>query len=79
MHYIINSRSDLDAIQGTPEYDEFINKLKGTMTRKQNVQTYPDDYGTPEYTGEPLEPIWEDVEDLTTITMFGFTKEEMVG
>lgn len=55
--YIINSRSDLDAIQGTPEYDEFMNSLKGSMTRKH---------------------IWEDIEDLTTITSFGFTKEDFV-
>ena len=77
MKYIINSRADLDAIQGTPEYDEVMTYLKGSMTRKQNVQVYPEDYGTPEYTGETLEPIWEDVEDLSTITLFGFTKEEL--
>jgi hypothetical protein len=47
------------------------------MTRKQNVQVYPENYGTSEYTGETLEPIWEDVEDLTTITLFGFTKEDL--
>lgn len=75
--HIINSRADLDALQGTPEYDEFITKLKGSMTRKQNVQVYPEDYGTPEYSGPILEPIWEDIEDLTTITAFGFTKEEL--
>ena len=77
MKYIINSRADLDAIQGTPEYDEFMTYLKGSMTRIQNVRVYPEDYGTPEYTGETLEPIWEDVEDLSTITLFGFTKEEL--
>lgn len=75
--HIINSRADLDVLQGTPEYDEFITKLKGTLTRKQNVQVYPEDYGTPEYSGPTLEPIWEDIEDLTTITAFGFTKEEL--
>jgi hypothetical protein len=77
MKYIINSRADLDAIQGAPEYDEFITFLRGSMTRKQNVQVYPENYGTSEYTGETLEPIWEDVEDLTTITLFGFTKEDL--
>jgi hypothetical protein len=76
--YIINSRQDLDAIQGTSEYDEFMNSLKGTMTRKHNVQVYPENYGTSEYDGPDLEPIWEDIEDLTTITSFGFTKEDFI-
>lgn len=74
--YIINSRADLDSIKGTPEYDEFMRTLKGSMTRKQNVQVYPENYGTPEYDGPALEPIWEDVEDLSTIIRFGFTKED---
>lgn len=73
---VINSREDLDAIAGTPEYDEFIEALKGSMTRKQDTQTYPDGYGKPGYEGETLEPIWQDVEDLSTIERFGFTKAD---
>ena len=73
---VINTREDLDAIQDTPEYDEFMASLKGSMTRKQDVQVYPDNYNDPEYDGETLEPIWEDVEDLSTIERFGFTKED---
>jgi len=73
---IINSRQDLDSLKGTPEYDQFMQMLKGTMMRRQNVQVYPEGYGTAEYTGETLEPIWEDVEDLSTIKRFGFTKKD---
>lgn len=74
--YIINSRADLDSIKGTPEYDEFMTSLRGSMTYQQNVQVYPENYGTPGYEGSILEPIWETAEDLSTITRFGFTKED---
>lgn len=73
---VINTREDLDAIAGTPEHAEFMAKLKGSMTRKQDVQVYPDGYNSPDYDGEKLEPIWEDVEDLSTIERFGFTKAD---
>lgn len=79
MTIIINTREDLDAIEGTPEYNDFIVKLKGSMTRKQNVQVYPDGYNQPDYQGEKLEPIWQDVEDLSVIERFGFTKTELEG
>ena len=73
---IINTRQDLDAVKGTPEYDDFMAALKGSMTRKQDMQTYPDNYGMPDYDGDVLEPIWQDVEDLSTIERFGFTKKD---
>lgn len=73
---VINTREDLDAIHGTPEYDKFMVALKGSMTRKQDVQVYPDNYNDPDYDGEALEPIWEDVEDLSTIERFGFQKSD---
>jgi len=73
---VINSRDDLDAIQGTPEHAKFMDALRGSMTRKQDVQSYPEGYGTPDYTGPVLSPIWEDVEDLSTISRFGFTKSD---
>ena len=73
---IINTRADLDAIAGTPEHAEFMQSLKGSMTRKQDVQVYPDGYNQPGYEGPKLEPIWEDVEDLSTIERFGFTKSD---
>ncbi len=74
---VINTRADLDAISGTPEYDEFIKALKGSMTRKQDTQVYPDGYGHPGYEGPLLEPVWEDVEDLSTIHRFGFSKADL--
>jgi hypothetical protein len=75
---LINTRADLDAIAGTQAHSDFMSYLAGTMTRKQNTQTYPAGYGTPEYTGETLEPIWEDVEDLSTIESFGFVKGDFI-
>jgi hypothetical protein len=76
MKSIINTREDLDAIIGTPEHEQFMQMLKGSMTRKQNVQVYPEGYNQPDYDGEKLEPIWEDIEDLSIITRFGFTKSD---
>lgn len=74
----INTREDLDAIVGTPEHAEFMVFLKGSMTRKQDIAVRPDNYGSPEYDGEVIASIWSDVEDLSTIERFGFTKAEMV-
>lgn len=77
MKYTINTRKDLDNIQGTTEHTEFMNLLKGTMTRQQDSQTYPENYNQPDYDGEKLEPIWTDIEDLSTIERFGFTKKQI--
>ena len=74
---IINTREDLDTLNDTDKA-QFIALLKGSMTRKQDSQVYPDDYNQPEYAGEVLEPIWIDVEDLRTIERFGFSREELV-
>lgn len=79
MKYTINTREDLDAIQGTPEHAEFMQFLKGTMTRSQNIAEYPADYNEPNYDGEAIEPIWEQVEDLSTIERFGFSKSDFDG
>lgn len=76
MKTIINTREDLDAIVGTPEHEQFMQLLKGSMTRKQNIQVYPEGYNQPDYQGEKLEPIWTDVEDLSMIERFGFTKAD---
>jgi hypothetical protein len=74
---IINSRADLDALQGTQEYAEFITYLKGSMTRKVNLAEYPDDYNREGYDGPEIEPVWAEVEDLSTITRFGFSRDEL--
>jgi len=68
----INTREDLDAIQGTPAHDEFMQYLKGSMTRKQDSAERPENYGKPDYDGEEIPPVWVDVEDLSTIERFGF-------
>lgn len=78
MDQIINTREDLDAVQGTPAYDTFMAYLKGSMSRKQNTAVYPEGYGQPGYTGATIDPIWVDVEDLSTIERFGFTKADFV-
>lgn len=76
MATIINTREDLDAVAGTPEHDEFMSYLKGSMTRKVNMAIYPDGYGKVDYVGPEVAPVWSEIEDLTTITNFGFTKAD---
>lgn len=76
MKITISSREDLDSIEGTPEHKTFMEYLKGTMTRQQDVAIRPDNYGKPDYDGEIIEPVWEYVEDLTTIERFGFKKKD---
>lgn len=76
MDQIINTREDLDAAQGTPAYDTFMAYLKGSMSRKQNTAVYPEGYGQPGYEGDVIEPVWSDVEDLSTIYRFGFIKSD---
>lgn len=73
---VINTREDLDAIAGTPEHAEFMAKLKGSMTRKQDVAERPENYNQPDYEGPEIPAVWEDVEDLSTIERFGFTKAD---
>lgn len=73
---IINTREDLDAIVGTAQYEQFMEYLKGSIIKPVNVQVYPEGYGTVDYTGETLEPIWETTEDLSVIERFGFTKAD---
>jgi hypothetical protein len=76
---VINTREDLDAIAGTQEYDSFMEFLKGSMTRKQDIAVRPEGYGQPEYQGEIIPPVWSDVEDLSTIQRFGFSKSDFGG
>lgn len=75
---IINTREDLDAIIGTDQHEQFMDYLRGSIKKPVNVQAYPEGYGTTEYTGEELAPIWEEVEDLSVIQRFGFTIADFV-
>ncbi len=71
---VINTRADLDALQGTQAHADFMERLKGSMTRREDQAVYPDNYNDPDYDGPAIDPVWVDVEDLTTIERFGFTK-----
>lgn len=75
---VINTREDLDHIKATDPvaYNQFMQYLKGSMVRKQDVAAYPTDYNQPDYAGSKIEPVWQDVEDLTTIERFGLTKAD---
>jgi len=75
---IINSREDLDALKGTQEYADFIDYIKGSMTRKVNVAVYPENYNREGYDGPEIEPVWAEVEDLSVVTRYGFTKDELL-
>jgi len=55
---LINTRSDLDAIAGTPEHAAFINVLKGSIYRLEKDDTAQQ---------------WVLVTDTTTIEKYGFT------
>jgi len=75
---VINTRADLDSLKDTDpaQYLEFMAYLKGSMTRQQNTAVYPEGYGQPGYEGPAVEPVWETVEDLTTIKRYGFKKSD---
>lgn len=75
---VINTREDLDALQGTPEHFEFLRHLAGTLTQKRDTAIRPADYGRPEYQGPLIPPQWTDVEDTTTAQKFGYTKTELL-
>ena len=80
MKKLIQTRADLDAIKGTQEYFEFIKLLKGSLVKKVSKTVYPEDYDHSLQEGDegfiPLE--FEEVENLSEIERFGFTKEEIL-
>lgn len=78
MKTIINTREDLDAISGTQAHADFMQFLKGSIARKQNIATYPDGYGKPDYEGPNIDPVWVDIEDLSVIMRFGFVKSDFI-
>lgn len=75
---VINTREDLEVLKETDpaQYLEFMAYLKGSMSRQQNVAEYPEGYGQPGYEGPTIDPVWETVEDLSTIERYGFTKAD---
>ena len=74
----IATRADLDALAGSPEHDAFLDILRGSINRPVDVAVYPEGYGTPGYHGPAVEPVWREVEDLTMIERFGFSREEVI-
>lgn len=75
--YTINSREDLDSLAGTPRHAEFVALLKGSMAQRRNQAVYPEGYWQPGYTGPEVAAVWVDVEDLSTVERYGFTKAEL--
>lgn len=76
----INTRADLDVIAGTPDHARFVEYLLGTMTRRVNAAVYPENYDNTLQPGDTgyVAPDWQEIEDLSVIERFGFTKAEML-
>ncbi len=64
MNNIINTRADLDALAGTPAYDQFMGALRGTLWRLEK---------------DDIAKTWVASEDNSTIERFGFTRSEFPG
>lgn len=81
MKKLIQTRADLDAIQGTSEYFEFIKLLKGSLVKKVSTTVYPENYDHSLQEGDEgfISLEFEEVENLAEIERFGFTKEEILG
>ncbi len=75
---LINTRADLDAIEGTFEHFQFMEFLRGSMVQRIDRAARPDNYGQSDYEGPEIAPQWEDVEDLSTIARFGFEKSDFL-
>ena len=59
---------------------EQLKALLNTAKMMVDVLEYPEGYGTPEYDGPELEPIWEErTNDRGKIFRIGFTVEEVRG
>ncbi len=61
---VINTRADLEALAGSEAYRDFIERLKGSMVMRVDQAEYPENYNQPEYDGDPIDPVWVEVEDL---------------
>jgi|GEM_PF-6312713 hypothetical protein len=58
---IINTRADLNALTGTPEFDQFMSGLAGTLYRLEK---------------DDSAQTWKVVEDDTTLAIYGFTRAD---
>lgn len=80
INQIIQTRSDLDRVIDTPVGKKFIQLLKGSMVKKICVTTFPEDYNYDLKEGDEgfIALEFEEIEDLSTIEQFGFTKAEIL-
>lgn len=58
---VINTRDDLDALAGTPEHDEFVAILRGSLWRLEK---------------DDVAQAWVAVEDNATVERFGFVRAD---
>lgn len=69
---IINTRADLDALRGSPDYLEALRAVAGSLATAIDAAVYPEGYNDPGYAGPTVEPDWQNVETLSTIQRLGF-------
>jgi hypothetical protein len=76
----INTRVDLDAIAGTADHAAFLSYLVGTLTYRSDITVYPPQYDHTLQPGAPgyVAPNCQDIKDLSVITRFGFTKDQLL-
>jgi hypothetical protein len=72
MTIIINTRADLEALKGTPDYLPALRTIAGTIEMTVNTAEYPEGYVDVGYNGPEIEPTWTKVETLETIHLLGF-------
>ncbi|MBI1175683.1 MAG: hypothetical protein GC139_10535 [Sideroxydans sp.] len=79
---VIATRQDFDLARvDNPElYAEFVAALKGSLISTADTQVYPAGYDSTLKDGDAgyVAPIISQVEDLSTIERFGFTKAEVL-
>ena len=85
MNYILNSRSDLDALAlsdlaAHAAHAAFIDRLRASLITPTDVAEYPEDYdrATPPSAPGYIEPIIENRATPETAARFGFTPEDLV-
>lgn len=73
---LLNTKADLDALQGTPAYAAAMKYLNGSLTQRVDTATYPAGYGQPGYSGPAVTPVWQDQESLNAIQRVGFASKD---
>lgn len=72
MVVIVNTRADLDALKGGPDYLDAMRVIYGSLSTSVDRAEYPEGYGQPDYTGVAVDPDWQEAETLGTIQRLGF-------